>query len=222
MPSRDDNDDLVIRDYEDGDDAACKQLEVTASQFQVLGALFKAAIVHHDRFDSKARQFSQHVLLVCVSGGKGNGSGNGGGNGNVCGVIAVALKRARVHGAERLCGFVFDLRVDEAYQRRGIGGRLARAAEARCAERGVGYLYLSVNNSNRGAQELYRRLGWNPASRRALLMRPLLLAQQRPAAADAAAAAAGGGVRRLAPKDALELVASHYAERDLGLDRAEV
>ena len=46
-----------IREYTPADDAACKRLEVSASQFTVCGGLIKAAIVHKAAFDAKARQF---------------------------------------------------------------------------------------------------------------------------------------------------------------------
>ena len=200
---------LRIRSYEPSDDEACRLLEVTASQFQHLGGLIKAAIKHHGAFDAKAYQFVDHVLIVCVDDAQ---------QGAVCGVIVVAIKQAWVHGKVRRCGFVFDLRVDERWQRRGIGEALAREAELRSAQAGVDYLYLSVNRSNAKALRLYQRLGWSVASARRLVF-TLLLWPPSAAAADMSAAAAGGGVRACTREEGVALAAAHYASRDLGLVR---
>ena len=202
---------LTIRDYTPADDAAAKTLEVTASQFQGFRGLVKAAIVHHSTVDAKPKQFADHILLVCVDEASQA----------VCGVVVVAIKQAFVLGTEQRCGFVFDLRVDERFQRRGIGEALARELEARCAKRGVQYLYLSVNRDTPKARRLSQKLGWSPASRRRLLF-ALTFWPGKAAPPDAAAAAAGGGVVLLPPAEALELTAAHFARRDLGLSRPEV
>ena len=80
-------------------------------------------------------------------------------------------------------GFLFDLRVDGGYQRRGIGRALSHEAEAASAARGATYLYLSVNGTNQKSRSLFNSMGWRPASRRCLVFRPLLLPQKVAAAA---------------------------------------
>ena len=204
-------DGLVLRDFNPAtDDIACKQLEVTASQFQGFNGLIKAAIVHHGGFNAKPSQFEKHLLLVVVD------------KEVVCGVVAVAIKRVFVHGAVQPCGFVFDLRVSEQYQRRGIGAALTSEAEARAEKMGVTYLYLSVNNENKKARALYATQGWNKASSRALIFRPLLYAPPADGAAKAAVTKSpSGNVLRLEAGRALELTAAHFARRDLGLSRPE-
>ena len=47
---------------EKADDQACKSLEVSASQFQHLFGLVKAAIVHYRAFDAKACQFPEKEM----------------------------------------------------------------------------------------------------------------------------------------------------------------
>ena len=190
--------DVVVADYVASDDAACKELEVTASQFQFCGGLVKAAVHHYQSFDAKPGQFGAHVLLVA----KHHPTST------ICGVVAVAIKEATVHGCVRKCGFVFDLRVSKQFQRRGIGSLLTAEAETRCEQMGVSFLYLSVNNDNRKAKKLYARAGWLHASSRALVMQPLLLPQPVPPAAT---------VRRLEIDEALQKTAAHFASRDLGL-----
>lgn len=198
-------DGLEVRTYEPDDDASCKDLEVSASQFQGLGGLIKAAVQHLSSFDAKPRQFSDHVLLV-VSNTETRA---------VCAVVAVALKSAFVHGKTRRCGYVFDLRVSESHQRRGIGSALTREAEKVCQERGVEFLYLSVNNDNAKAKMLYAANGWVHGSNRALIMRPLLATPAAPKD-DAAYARSVGGVRELTTGEALKVTGDYYAARELG------
>ena len=47
--------------------------------------------------------------------------GDEGGEGKIVAVGCAVLKTARMHGEVVKLGYVFDLRVDEAYQGRGIG-----------------------------------------------------------------------------------------------------
>ena len=59
---------LLIRPARPSDDAACKALEVSASQFQdrlTNGRLLKFALHHYGRFDAKCAQFADWVVLVC-------------------------------------------------------------------------------------------------------------------------------------------------------------
>ena len=201
-------DGLEIRDFEPHlHDSACKELEVTASQFQGFGGLIKAAIVHYHLFDAKPRQYSKHVLLVVV-----DTSTQG-----VVGVVAIGIKDLYVHGNVWRCGWVFDLRVSEAYQRRGIGAALTSAAEERASRLGVSYVYLSVNNDNRKARALYTAQGWTLASRRALVFRPLLLIP-RPQRSHSLHVP----VRALAPEEALKLVTNHFSAKDLSPTRDEM
>mmetsp|Transcript_15270 Transcript_15270/g.32198 ORF Transcript_15270/g.32198 Transcript_15270/m.32198 type:complete len:394 (+) Transcript_15270:27-1208(+) len=190
----------VLRPFEPADDEACKLLEVTASQFQELGGLIKAAITHHKTFDAKVRQFENSLLLVALEGSQ------------LFGVIAVGFKRVWIHGATRLCGYVFDLRIAGSHQGRGLGKWLAAEAEARCAQLGAEILYLSVNRTNLVARKLYSSLGWSFASRRILFARPLLLPRSSPP---------GVAVRFMAMEDAVDLVTKYYAARPLGPPRAE-
>lgn len=200
----------TIREYAPQDDEACKRLEVVASQFQAFRGLVKSAIVHYGPFDQKAAQFGQRLVLVCADGEHGDA---------VVGVIAVAIKRARLHGSLRTVGYVFDLRVDEAHQRRGIALRLSREAEARISlpPFKVEYCYLSVNADNVKAKALYRSLGWSACSGRRLSF--ALLSQP----SDPSARAALPAVSRVHDAArAAQLTGDAYARADLSLEAEEL
>jgi len=205
------SDGLLIREYQPSDSEACLQLEISGSELRFGGGLISAAFWHYQDFAAKARQFSAHLIFVCEDVRAGSA---------ICGVIAVAIKQLWAHGEEVLCGYVFDLRVDSAYRKRGIGSSLTVAAETGAKDLGVKYFYLTVNGSNLVAQKLYTRLGWVRASRRCLIFRPLLLPVYT-SRRDASMAARRGCVRQLTKEEALNLVCAHYARRDLGLSRAE-
>jgi ribosomal protein S18 acetylase RimI-like enzyme len=200
---------ISICEYTPADDAACKELEVTASQFQALGGLVKFAFHHFSTFDAKPSQFSDHLILLAKQ------------EDTIVGVVCVAIKRAWVHGAEHSCGFVFDLRVRESHQRRGIGSQLTAALESHCKKRGVTFLYLSVNNDNSKARALYSREQWHRGSRRALIFRPLLMLPS-PRKEDLRVAADCGGVSLLTHTEAKHTMSKYFARRDLGLTESEL
>lgn len=63
-------------------------------------------------------------------------------------------------------GWVYGLRVDESYQRRGLGSALQAELERRCRAVYVDMIYLTVNDNNVKAKSLYRALGYHHASHR--------------------------------------------------------
>lgn len=198
-------DDVTIREFDAADDAACKELEVSASQFIILHGSIRLALLHYHRFDRKLHYFQRESFVLVAEAEQ-----------RICGVVAVAIKRAWMHGAQRLCGFVFDLRVDPSRQRQGIGRSLTQEVETRCIARGVEFLYLSVNGDNQKAQRLYSRVGMTTASSRVLDIQVLLL----PAWPWSVLSGASDTMRALPASEASELLWQHFGKRDLGLDRA--
>mmetsp|Transcript_33305 Transcript_33305/g.38577 ORF Transcript_33305/g.38577 Transcript_33305/m.38577 type:complete len:546 (-) Transcript_33305:180-1817(-) len=63
-------------------------------------------------------------------------------------------------------GWVYGLRVDESYQRRGLGSALQAELERRCRAVYVDMIYLTVNDNNVKAKSLYQALGYHHASHR--------------------------------------------------------
>lgn len=148
---------LRIREYEARDDAGCKRLEDVASQFQAFRGLVKSAITHYSTFDAKAAQFPQRLLLVCTDDEL---------PGAVVGVIAVAIKRAWLHGAMRKVAYVFDLRVDESHQVRARrGARRLPPPSRRRARRSARALHRPCTRNARGFR--LARLRRQAARRRA-------------------------------------------------------
>lgn len=60
-------------------------------------------------------------------------------------------------------GWVYYLAVDPAHQRQGLGAALVAGAEVWLRERGVRKIQLMVRDTNQGAIEFYRRIGYEPA-----------------------------------------------------------
>ena len=75
-------------------------------------------------------------------------------------MVCVGVKDVTIHGVELRAAWLFDLRVDEDYQRNGIGGTLQDMAETAAAKDGAALMFLSVNGDNTKAQGLYKKCGY--------------------------------------------------------------
>jgi N-acetylglutamate synthase-like GNAT family acetyltransferase len=82
-------------------------------------------------------------------------------------IIAVNIRTVFWSGTPIKVGWVYGLRVDEDYQRKGIGMVLSAELERRCRERSVSMLHLTVNLENEKAISLYTNLGYQHASNQA-------------------------------------------------------
>ena len=65
-----------------------------------------------------------------------------------------------------------DLYVSQQARRQGVGRALLRAADERCAERGISYVEVQVEES--GAESFYTAMGYDPESGVRVLSRSLL------------------------------------------------
>ena len=120
-----------------------------------LRAVVRVEFCHHGRFDAKQRQFDDHAVVVAEAP-----------DGGVVGVVCVAVKKnVTVAGQARTAGYVSGLRVASTWQRKGVGRLLAGRAEAAAADRGVDYLYVSVNASNPRARRFFADRGYAVAAR---------------------------------------------------------
>jgi hypothetical protein len=112
---------FVYRDYVDDDDEHCKALEMRAMQGGRYPALQKfvttfvrAGFHHRVTFDAKAKQYTEHVIRVVEEQSDAKAK-------KVVAVGCAVLKTAYMLGEMVKIAYVFDLRVDEDYQGKGIG-----------------------------------------------------------------------------------------------------
>jgi ribosomal protein S18 acetylase RimI-like enzyme len=210
-----------IRPYRQGDDEACRELERHASQGpasrskrSLTSLLFKAQFSHAFEFDAKARQFPRHAVLVCEDAT----------DQSIVGVLMVGIKECTLGAKKVTLGYMFDVRVHERVQRHGIGRRMCMEAEEQCAAAGCDVLYLSVNGNNGRARQLYSKLGYSLASRRAPAMTFLL--SQRPvvwgSASGAPHAKKEPTITTLTPEAAAVELVRTYSGRDCALTDAAV
>ncbi|HLV99259.1 MAG TPA: GNAT family N-acetyltransferase [Ktedonobacterales bacterium] len=68
--------------------------------------------------------------------------------------------------------FVYDIRVDDAFQRRGYGSEAFLELERRARDLGATKIALHVFGSNRGAIAMYTKLGYEPTN--ILMAKPLI------------------------------------------------
>ena len=149
---------LALRSFADAtDDEACQLLEQRANQFgggnrtgcraRLAKALIEVFPGHPKGFAAKARLYPEHEIVVCEDTATAK----------AIAVVVVTIKPVRYCGEALKVGWLFDLRVDEDYQRRGIGRALSEEVERRCAARGVAMLHLTVNRDNKKAKGLTAR-----------------------------------------------------------------
>lgn len=204
-----------MRNYRPSDDAACQLLEQRADQFRqfkwrqripFLGTcmdfLLQVHQVHPRGFDSRANTVPERELLVCQDVE----------NGRLVAVICCHIREAIWHKNDRIrIGWVYGLRVDKDYQRRGIARALSTELEDRCRERGVSLLYLTVNRENLKARARYETFGWKTASERQPVAKILIKQNE--------VSASSFRVIRLEKKQetVASLTARYQGEKDLSL-----
>jgi len=228
--SDDDHNRLAFRSYRpEEDEEACELLEERANQFKntrlrnvhlVGGLLYRLQedllqvhMSHGDRgFDARAKTGADdYEVIVCEVDDDDNGDEK-----KRKKIVAVVLINIQTvvwdDGSLMKVGWVYGLRVDQQYQRRGIGRRLSNEAERRCLDKGVSLLYLTVNVENEKARALYGALGYQPASRRK--QSAVFLANKERAPNDDNDDIV---VVRLSPDTAASLLCRHYDKTDLSL-----
>eukprot|EP00978_Attheya_sp_CCMP212_P013994 scaffold35402_cov49-Attheya_sp.AAC.1 len=167
---------LILRSYRPEDHDACEWLEVRANQFRnskldklpivgnlLLGLKERLVQVHQGHpkgFDARAKTADDHEIVVCEDLEED-------GSRRVIAVVAVNIRSVLWKGVTIRVGWVYDLRVDQDYQRQGIARVLSQDLERRCLEKGVSMLHLTVNLDNTKAKCFYQALGYQHASHRA-------------------------------------------------------
>jgi len=203
---------LVFRSYRPEDEEACHLLEERANQFQnpklqrvfLVGGLLKRlqddsiqVYMSHGRgFDARAKMAEDHEVVVCEVDEK------------VIAVVLVNIQTVFWKQEFIKVGWVYGLRVDEDFQRRGIGTSLSKEAERRCFKKGVSLLYLTVNVENEKARALYKALGYQTASHRQ--QSAVFLTTREHVSTDVV-------VVRLLPEVAALLTSQYYDKKDLSL-----
>lgn len=82
-------------------------------------------------------------------------------NGRVCGFACLYLQDMSRKGfVYSKIGYIYNLGVDETYQRRGIGIALLEKAEDFLRERGAEAVELNVFSFNQRAQAFYKKCGY--------------------------------------------------------------
>lgn len=85
-------------------------------------------MVHYHKFATKCEQYEDYAIAVCELGSQ------------LVAVACAAIKRVWIDGQEELGGYVFDVRVDQNFQGRGLGNGLSIELEQACRRRGVTYM----------------------------------------------------------------------------------
>jgi len=208
---------LTFRAYRKEDNDACELLEKRANQFRnekyqhlpIIGRLIKRLqedsievhLRHPQGFDARAKTAEDYEIVVCEDESS-----------RVIAVVLVNIRTVLWSGAPIKAGWLYGLRVDEAYQRMGIGRELSEVLEQRCVEKGVSMLYFTVNDENEKAKSFYRTIGFQQASQRWQATRFLTSEEKLPS--DLV-------VIQLTPETEAYLHCMHHSIKDLSLSTKE-
>jgi ribosomal protein S18 acetylase RimI-like enzyme len=135
---------MYIRNYRPDDDPALMALERMCPR-----GLPEPFVHYRRRFIDRAALFSDHQLLVCEV------------QRQVVGVAAVCVKRTQVDGRPVSLAYIFDVRTDPAFRRRGVAVAMLEAVDDYLVGRGVDGVYAHIVTSNLPSLRLFARLGYD-------------------------------------------------------------
>eukprot|EP01064_Diplonema_japonicum_P034853 TRINITY_DN735_c0_g2_i3.p1 TRINITY_DN735_c0_g2~~TRINITY_DN735_c0_g2_i3.p1 ORF type:complete len:399 (+),score=64.22 TRINITY_DN735_c0_g2_i3:888-2084(+) len=188
---------FIVREFDpEKDDEACKRLEahaqMKAGYLQKL--LFKAQLVINDRYATKVNQYDNHAIFVVDNE-----------EGEVVAAVCLGLKNVTLYGKPATVGYLFDLRVHEKAQRKGLGETLSNKAEQWAFDQGATMIYLTVNSNNTSALSLYAKLGYSVVSLREPSNSLLVFSAQN----------AKGEVETYKGRDAVDILTPYFESRDM-------
>jgi ribosomal protein S18 acetylase RimI-like enzyme len=134
---------MQIRSYHPDDDALLMQLERRCPR-----GLPEPFVHYRRRFIDRAAVFADYEVLVAEH------------DRTIIGTVAVCVKHTHIGGRPVSLAYVFDVRTDPIYRRRGIGRTLVEAVDAYLFERGVDGAYGHVLATNIPSLRLFEALGY--------------------------------------------------------------
>jgi len=137
---------VIVRPAEPRDDEVLLRIESMAGQGDRI-----RLIDERDSFFSRARQFSDTILLV----------GENEATGALHGVVAAAVQRLLIQGQEHLGAYMFDLRSNPEANK-GLSRAmffLWRGLEERLMERGVEFIFGLIKEDNSRSYSIAQRMG---------------------------------------------------------------
>ncbi len=154
---------IVYRAYEPADSEQAIALEEEASQhFNLFGLVGGGSIFGGD-YDTKCRKFPDHVILLAEAIDNEMPEMK-----RVCACACLGIKEMYFNQRVVKAGILFDLRVSDKFQKRGIGSKLTNMLEEAARNKGCEFFYLSVNARNNKAISLYNKTGYDIISERTI------------------------------------------------------
>jgi len=154
---------IIYRSYEPADSEQAISLEEEASQhFNLFGMLSGGSIFGGD-YDTKCRKFPDHIILLAEAIDNEVPEMK-----RICACACLGIKDIYFNGKIVKAGILFDLRVSDKFQRRGIGAKLTSMLEETARNKGCEFFYLSVNGRNKKAISLYQKTGYDVISERTI------------------------------------------------------
>jgi len=185
---------VIVRPAEPRDDQVLLRIESMAGQGDRV-----RLIDERDSFFSRARQFSDTILLV----------GENEATGALHGVVAAAVQRLLIEGQERVGAYMFDLRSNPEANK-GLSRAmffLWRSLEERLMEQGVEFIFGLIKEDNSRSYSIAQRMGANARGEKRFFTIPTFR-RKRPLREVKA-------VRRIDARQEYTAIRAHYADFNL-------
>jgi len=145
------------------DEEQCCMIEnrSTQSNNHLLSKLFVVKLRNSQGITKRTELYQFGLTVVCEE--KSTGL--------IAGYVMGGVKQGILKSGEEVkAAYFFGLKVDEQFQRLGLGTQLIKAAEKICEQEGATLFYVSVNDSNNRSKGLFQKLGYTHSSNRCLTM----------------------------------------------------
>jgi ribosomal protein S18 acetylase RimI-like enzyme len=167
---------LVYSLFKEADNQDAIDLDKKSTMFSMLGGLIKAGRNFSDRYEEKLLKYKEGFIIVCrcvgdpvEAGEKKKAKEHDQSNkGFLCGKTNVAMKEIYFNGKLVKAGYIFDLRVDDEYQRLKIASDIVDLAKERLTKEGCEIFYSYTNYNNIKSMAFHERNGFKISSSRAL------------------------------------------------------
>jgi ribosomal protein S18 acetylase RimI-like enzyme len=153
--------DIIYREYQPEDSEQCIALENESHQHPTFYGMMHDGTIFGNDFDNKCRRYTEYVIVLGEAIHKQDPKKK-----IICACACLGLKNMYFNQQEVKSGFLFDLRVSDKFQKRGIGTKITNLLEEKAKAKECKFFYLSVNGSNKKAISLYEKTGYSMISER--------------------------------------------------------
>lgn len=164
--------------FKESDNQDAIDLDKNSTMFSILCGLIKAGRKFSDRYEEKLLKYKEGFIIICRCFEDPQAekkaktvdlkAADKKKRGFLCGKTNVAIKEIYFKGKLVKAGYIFDLRVDDNYQRLRIASDIVELAKEKLSQEGCEIFYSYTNYTNKKSMAFHDRAGFKISSSRAL------------------------------------------------------